>query len=89
MNRHERNTPAYSTVECYSLIKCRLGKVNDLLEWNHDSENVVEIEREKETEAKLTHEFNPELTDQQHQKIKDDIKREKEEFIKEQVYKLH
>ena len=51
-----------------------------------DKGNVVEFVRDEDVEEyNPTHRFNTELNDQQHQKIKAEIKKEKEDFIKQQV----
>ena len=44
-----------------------------------------ETEKLKDLEQKVTHDLNPKLTDEQHQKIKEEIKKEKEKFIQDQV----
>jgi len=43
-----------------------------------------ETEKLKDLEQKVTHDLNPKLTDEQHQKIKEEIKKEKEKFIQDQ-----
>lgn len=74
---------------------CRAEKSEDKVIERHSDEygvdknvddNLEELEREeKDVELKIGHELNPKLTDEQHKKIAEEIKAEKEKFIKEQV----
>lgn len=48
-------------------------------------ENLVEVKVQENSERQIAHEFNPDLTNEQQKKIKDEIKREKEAFVKQQV----